>query len=196
MGYAFYECGNHSEDPYPRNDRDCCASSFARLSRRIHARGAFRCNHVPSHRPGGEGYADYRPRNRADSRGFGHAIGRAGLPMECLRAGRSGAAAADRYAGSRAGRYGDFAGFHLCGAGANQRTALADADDRRCESAAHAPCAHGQHLSGDYVPGHAGGLQPGGPAEPEGSGTGAQGDPHSRHHRGGHRYYRRDESRL
>jgi aminopeptidase len=38
---------------------------------------------------------------------------------------------------------------------------------------------------GDHVPGHEGGLQPGGPAEPEGSGAGAQGHADSRHHGAG-----------
>ena len=60
------------------------------LSRRVHARRALGRDHLPAHRSGGEGDADYRPRHGADCRRTGRATGRARLPVECIRARGSG----------------------------------------------------------------------------------------------------------
>ena len=74
-----------------------------------------------------------------------------------------------------AGGSGDQPGFDLCGAGAEERTALAHADDRCGEPAEDPARAHGEHQPADHAGRHAGGFSEGGPAERESCGDGAQG---------------------
>ncbi len=123
-------------------------------------------------------------------------VDQAGLALQGVCAGRSGAASADRSAGRDCRRHGNQRCQHLRRPRAAQRAEVAHADDRHREPPQDAARPHGQHQQADHAGRHARRLQQGGCAQPQSDGHRHPSQRDSRHQSGGQRFHGEAQSRT
>src|SRR5580698_790525 len=92
-----------------------------------------------------------------------------------MGAGGDGDAAVKRFTAGDSGRSGAVAGFDFCRAGADQRVAVADSDDRRGQPEEDSARAHGEYQPADHAGRDAGGFCARGSVKPESGRDGAEG---------------------